>query len=211
LRKHLITAALVPLSLAVANADTLTINYQNGKEAVTVHDTSPAMDFRVHENSFNTTLDVAGMDYVLPRTFCDDLIDQIKVPTSYDVTVQAVYDAQAWIISNFGNGTLTQAQDAGMQLAIWDLTYTGITYTNVSGQDGKLADDPTLWEAIYLAADNYGANKADGFFLVPTTAYGQKMIIAPPPGFTNGLPGPAAMAPFFIGLLGILRRRKRRV
>ncbi len=160
------------------------MNYMifGGAVTASIYDASPYVNINAYVGGMNGTLDIGPNMYPLALMYCVDLQGEIGIPTSYDVTETPVYDAAAWLMANeaFPVGGLTAPQDAGLQLAIWAVTYPGVSYTNVTGEgnvDPTL--DPTYWEGVYLAADNYGANKAGGLELDHVGSYGQNMLYVP--------------------------------
>jgi hypothetical protein len=209
LRKIAIICAASALLGGIANAqDTLYVNYMNDGDAITanVFDANPYVNIDAYVGSLNGTLVESGTSYDLAYMYCVDLQGEISVPTSYDVTVSTVDDAAAWLMKNeaYPAGGLTTAQDAGLQLAIWDVTYPGVSFSNVTDQgNANSALDPTYWEGVYLAADNYGANVAWGYELDHVGSYGQNMVYVP----QSDTPAPAALVPFLAGFL--IRRRSR--
>jgi hypothetical protein len=187
--------------------DTLYVNYLNNGETVTADVTDPFLNVNVdaYVGSLNEGLWDGSSYTALPLMFCDDLVDEINVPTSYSVSVSSVDNSAAWLIEHFGSLSNTNAQDAGLQMAVWEVTFPGTTFSsiNVSGNPGG---SPFAWMNYYLTADNYidsngnltgNSYTAVGIQYTPTTSYGQGMI---------GAPGPIAALPF---LLGFARRRKR--
>jgi hypothetical protein len=210
MKKSLILFVLAGLVPAVASAqDSLDVNYMNNGDTITasIYDSSPYVNVNAFVGSFNVTWDAGPVSTDLPLVYCVDLSNTITLPADYPVTVDFVDDASAWLITNeaYPVGGLTYAQDAGLQLAIWDVTYPGVSFSNVTGEGGPQVDDPTYWESVYLAADDYGAKTSFGveFDHIPGV-YGQNLQIAPPPG---SVPGPLALVPFAAGLF--LRRRSR--
>jgi hypothetical protein len=209
-----VCASLVLFPVAAKAQDYLYINNPlNDGNTITgdIIDPTVNVDVDAYIGSLNGTLDENGNDIFLPMFDCVDIQDDISIPTSYQVTPTPVWNAAAWLISNEGApaGGLTDAQDAGLQMAIWDVTYPGVTYANVTGEGSGLTD-PTYWEGVYLAADNYGQNMSEGVELIHVGGYGQNMEYAPTGGGpVPGLPGPLAALPFLAGLAGRRRRNSR--
>jgi hypothetical protein len=200
---------LILFPVAAKAQDYLFVNNPlNNGNSITgnVIDSALGLDVDAYIGSGNGVLDENGNDIVLPLFECVDLQDEISIPTEYEVQPEQVWNAAAWLIENEAIGGLSAAQDAGLQMAVWDVTYNGdVTFSGVTGT-GDGVNDPNYWEGVYLAADNYGANKGEGVELVAIGGYGQTMEVAGGGSPVPGLPGPLAALPFLIGMAA---RRKR--
>lgn len=214
--KHfaLIAAAAAFFPVVAQAQDYLYVNSPlNDGNTITgdVMDSALNIDVDAYIGSGNGILDENGNDITLPLFECVDLTGEISIPTNYEVQPELVWNAAAWLIRNEAiPGGMTDAQDAGLQMAVWDVTYgDNVTFSGVTGTGDGL-NDPNYWESVYLAADDYGAFMAEGVELVPVTGYGQSMEVAPPVGGGGpplpGLPGPIAALPFLAGLAARRRR-----
>lgn len=198
------------LLAATASAqDSLVVNYLNDGGSITgeIVDSGIGVDIDAYVGSLNETFTSGGVSEVLPFMYCVDIEHEIGLPTDYPVQVEFVDNAAAWLMTNEGYpaGGLTDAQDAGLQLAIWDVVYPGVSFLNVTGEGGPQVGDPTYWENVYLTADDFGLKTSFGIEFLPVPyGPGQRMLYAPPPG---SVPGPLAFAPFLTSLL--FRRRRR--
>jgi hypothetical protein len=146
--------------------------------------------------------------------FCDDALDQIKVPATYDVTVVSLVNGafagdnlglslaqlqqQATLGLNFGatpsGDTLA---DVDMQQAIWN--YTGGSY---AADSGMLADTAAM-QASYQSASYSGS-----FLLETTSEPGEQAFM---PASSAVTPEPMSMVLLGSGLLafGLYGRRRR--
>jgi hypothetical protein len=207
--KNLLISCAAVAFAAIASADTLNINSPlNDGNTITaqITDVSLGVNVDAYVGSLNGSLTDGPDTTPLPYFDCVDIVDDISIPTSYDVTPSLVFNATAWLIDYAYSPTMSDSQDAGLQLAIWSVTFPGVTFSNDS--------DPAslVYMAADLAADGNGTKKAEGVLLSRDGGYGQSMEYASadaprhPMGNLPSLPGPLAMLPFAIGILARRRR-----
>jgi hypothetical protein len=146
--------------------------------------------------------------------FCDDALDQIKVPATYDVTVVSLVNGafagdnlglslaqlqqQATLGLNFGaTPSGDSLADVDTQQAIWN--YTGGSY---AADSGMLADTAAM-QASYQSASYSGS-----FLLETTSEPGEQAFM---PASSAVTPEPMSMVLLGSGLLafGLFGRRRR--
>src|SRR5580658_8036542 len=147
--------------------------------------------------------------------FCDDFLDEIKTPTTYDVTIVSLVNAdfagdnlgltlaqlqqQATLGLNFGATPSGDSQaDADTQQAIWN--YTGGNFT----PDAGMLADTAAMQATYQTGNYAGA-----FLLETTSEPGQQAFM---PAYSAATPEPVSVVLLGSGLVafGLFGRRRRR-
>jgi len=146
--------------------------------------------------------------------FCDDFLDEIKTPTTYDVTVVSLVNAdfsgdnlgltlaqlqqQATLGLNFGVAPSGNSQaDADTQQTIWN--YTGGKFT----PDAGMLADTAAMQATYQTG-----NYAGSFLLETTCEPGQQAFM---PASSATAPEPVSVVLLGSGLVafGLFGRRRR--
>jgi len=192
-------SALLAAGAVFSQADTLHVLGYNFGGVGSIGISSPIVGTG-HDNSFNGVLNGTTN---IPVMFCFDLFQDLSVPKTFTVTIEHHMTSEAWVIDNASSvlaGHTAVQIDEATQIAVWELEYPTFATSSASALELSLASD-------LVTADGSGTLKAlDTEYIYnggrPGSG-GQSMIT----GFT--VPGPAAMAPFAVGLIGLLRKRFR--
>jgi hypothetical protein len=214
--KFIVTCGLALLGASVQAQDTLQLVNNTGLvENVTINGVGAGAG-----SYLGVFTPQGGLPVSIPQMFCVDLTDQVTWGQTWVTTETNVYNEAGWLADNYGAVALTSAdQAAGLQLAIWQTIDGGGSSLNTSIFGPYNGDNITnaIADANTDLAAGYGmdawAEQYTSYTDLATGIRGQSMIVGEPggpnPNISTSAPGPAAIIPFALGLIGKARRRSK--
>ncbi len=205
-----ITFLLLILSLSAGSAvaATINVNYSlsNGEAISYTLDSADIKDtYGLEFSPINLDFDMDGSYDLSTIAYCVELTQGVGNDDTYPVdliTASGNYLAAAWIMDNYA-GSSNAAQNAAVQVAIWETVYDGI---GGSLTDGRFTLTTSSTTVLTLAAqyitDLTSASLAGlERYMIAVNPDKQDLLVT--------VPVPAAVWLFGSGLLGLIGFRKR--
>ena len=142
--------------------------------------------------------------------FCVDLPHDVSVGQQYQVNERSTNDGLtnggeiAFLANAFGSDPLTNAQAAGLQIALWDLLYNNGATSGVFQYQNTGPNDPiAIAVASYLLAGANQSSTSAWFDAAPSGTgpnRGQSVVLADPPPPPSAVPEPSTFCLYSFGL-----------
>jgi hypothetical protein len=161
---------------------------------------------------------IANPDISFPTLYCISTTEDFNYNSPFAVTLTDNISTRAgWLVDNVAPIVSNSSQAVGLQLAIWQVTgqysHTEIYQDFLASGGWHGADTQTYKDYLGDVLASKGQSAASYTFSLTAAGGGQPQIAPEPQGggpfIQPGAPGPAAVIPFALGLVGRVRRRNK--